>query len=104
MAVDAVFDGAVFDDVVDVEGEGLFDEAGDLYGPGASLEGVRVFGGLILLDAELVEVVVVGGFVEGSLIFGGGVFAGDGVELVGGEDGGFRIEDGGDFGGDGSCA
>src|SRR5258705_417866 len=55
MAVDAGFEGAVVEEVVDVDGLGLFDHAGDLDGPGAGLEGVGVVGGVGLVGAELVK-------------------------------------------------
>ena len=90
MAVDAVFDGAVGEEVVDVDGLGFLDHAGYLDGPGADAEGVGVFGGLILLFTELVEVVVSSGLGFGGLSFVDGVFAGDGLERgVGGVDGGW---------------
>ena len=80
MAVDAALDGAVGEEVVDVDGQGLFDEAVDLDGPGAGLEGVGVLRGVGLVGAELVEVVEVGGLALGRLGVGDGVLRGDGLE------------------------
>ncbi len=72
---------------------------------GRVLEGMGVFGRVGLVGAELVEVVVVGGFVEGSLVLGGGVLAGGGCKLVGGLHRGFGMEEAGDAGGcDGACS
>ena len=82
MAVDAAFDGAVLHDAVDVDSLGLFDHAGDLDGPGAGLEGMGVFGRFGFVGAELVEIVVVGGFVEGGLVFGRWCICWGWLELV----------------------
>jgi len=99
VAVDAAFERAVVDEVVDVDGLGLFDHAGDLDGPGAGLQGVGVAGRVGFVGAELVEVVVGSGSIERGLGFGGAVFAGDGLELVGGVDGGAGVEDVGEVAG-----
>ncbi len=91
MAVDAVFERAQLEQVVDVEGEGLGDFAVDFDGPGARGQAAGVLGGVALVDAELVEVVVVGDVVvAGELLAGGGEGAGDGLELGAGADGGAR--------------
>ena len=60
MAVDAVFERAQLEQVVDVEGERLGDFALDLDGPGARGQAAGVLRGVALVHAELVEVVVVG--------------------------------------------
>ena len=105
VAVDAALGGAVFEEVIDVDGLGLLDEAGDLDGPGADLKSVGVFGRLGLIGAELVVVVEGGGLVEGGLGVGDGVLAGHGGEVGGRLDGGGGIEDVGDVtGGEGSCS
>ena len=105
MTVDAGFERAVVEEVVDVDGLRLFDHAGDLDGPGAGLELAGVVRGVGLVGAELVKIVVVAGLGEGRLRLVEGVFAGDGLELVGGVDGGRGIDEAGDVaGGDGSCA
>ena len=104
VAVDAALDGAVAEEVVDVDGEGLFDHAVDLDGPGTGVEGVGVFGGVGFFGAELVEVVVGGGFAEGGLVVVEGVFAGDGLEGGVGEDR-LGVYEGLEVGGgDGACA
>ena len=94
------------EEVVDVDGLGLFDHAGDLDGPGAGVKLAGVVGGVGFVGAELVKVVVVAGLGERGLrIFGEGVLAGDGLELVGGVDRGRRIDEAGDgAGGEGGCA
>ena len=82
MAVDAVFERAQLEQVVDVEGERLGDLAFDFDGPGARGQAAGVFGGVALVDAELVKVVVVGDvFVAGELLAGGGERALHGFEL-----------------------
>ena len=88
MAVDAGFERAVVDEVVDVDGLGLFDHAGDLNLPRAGVKRAGVVGGVGLVGAELIKVVVVAGLGEGGLRIFEGVLAGDGLELVGGVDGG----------------
>ena len=95
VAVDAALDGAVLDDVVDAEGERLIDKASDLDGPGAGLKGVGVACGVGFVGAELIEVVVAGGLVEGRLVVGEGVLAGGGFELLVGVDGLLGAEDSG---------
>ena len=105
MAVDAVFERAVVEEVVDVDGLGLLDHAGDLDGPGAGLESVGVVGGVGLVGAELVKIVVGAGLGEGGLGIVDGVLAGDGLELVGGVDGCRGIDEVGDVaGGEGAGA
>ena len=104
-AIDAGFERAVVEEVVDVDGLGLFDHAGDLDGPGAGLEAVGVVRGVGLAGAVLVKVVVGAGLVEGGLRLVYGVFAGDGFEWFGGVDGGCGIDQAGDgAGGEGSSA
>jgi hypothetical protein len=104
-AVDAAFERAVVNEIVDVDGLGLFDHACDLDGPGAGLEAVGVVGGVGLVGAVLVEVVVAGGLGERGLGLVDGVFAGDGLELVGGVHGGCGIDEAGDgAGGEGGGA
>ena len=85
-AVDARFERAVVDEVVDVDGLGLFDHAGDLDGPGASGQAVGFVRGVGLVGAEFVKIVIGAGLGEGSLRIVQGVFAGDGFELFGGFD------------------
>ena len=105
VAVDAAFDGAVLHDAVDVEGQWLFDEAGDLDGPGAGLEGVCVSGGVGFVGAELVEVVVGSGFVEGGLRLSGGVLAWCGVKVICGMHFGCGVYEAGDVSGrDDACS
>ena len=91
-AIDAGFERAIVDEVVDVDGLGLFDHAGDLDGPGAGLETIGVVRGVGFVGSVLVEVVIAGRLGEGSLRVGEGVFAGDGLELVGGVDCGWGID------------
>ena len=105
MAVDAGFERAVVEEVVDVDGLGLFDHAGDLDGPGAGLELAGVVRGIGFVGAELVKVVVVAGLGEWGLGIFEGVFAGDDCELVGGVHGCFWIDQVGDVtGGEGAGA
>ena len=105
VAVDAAFDGTVLHDAVDVEGQWLFDEAGDLDCPGAGLEGVGVSGRVGFVGAELVEIVVGSGFVEGGLGLSGGVLAWFGLKVICGLHRGCRVYEAGDAGGcDGACS
>jgi hypothetical protein len=84
MAVDAVFERAQLEQVVDVEGEGLGDFAFYLDRPGAGRQAAGVFGGVAFVDAELVKVVVVRDVVQGGeLLAGGGERAGHGLQLGG---------------------
>ena len=96
MAVDAGFERAVVEEVVDVDGLGLFDHAGDLDGPGAGVRLAGVVRGVGLVGAELVKVVVVAGLGEGGLRLVEGVLAGDDCELVGGVDRCRGIDEAGD--------
>lgn len=104
VAVHAALDGAVAEEVVDVDGLRLLHHAGDLDGPGAGLEGMGVASGIGLVCAELVEIVVVCGFAVWRLIFCGGVVAWDGFEWCVGVDGVLGMDEAGDAGGDGSSA
>ena len=91
MAVDAVFQGAQFEQGVDVEGLGLLDEALNADGPGAGGQASGVFRGVTFVDAELLEVVVVGDVCKaGQLLAGGTEAALDGLQ--------FRIGEGPDAG------
>jgi len=91
MAVYAAFDGAIAEKVVDVDGDRLLDQAGDLDGPGTNLERVGIVGRLRLVGAELVVVVVGSGFVEGRLRVGNSVFAGYDGKVGGGLDGSIGV-------------
>ena len=64
MAIDAVFERAQLEQGVDVEGERLGHLAFHLHGPGPRGQAAGILRGLILVHAELVEVVVVGDVVE----------------------------------------
>ncbi len=75
--VDAGLDGAVGEEIIDADGLGLLDHAGDLDGPGPGVEGFGVDLGLALVGTEFVEVVVAGGLGLGGLGVGDGVLAGD---------------------------
>ena len=61
MAVDAGFERAVVEEVIDVDGLGLLDHAGDLDGPGAGVKLAGVADGVGLFFAELVKIVVAAG-------------------------------------------
>ena len=72
-AVDALLELGGLDQVVEVVVGRLADEAVDLDRPGLGLERVRVLGGIALVGAELVEVVVAGDVLEGrQRLVGGG--------------------------------
>ena len=71
MAVDALFERGELEDFVHGELALGFDFAFYGNGPRRSAKFLSVFGGLIFVDAELVEVIVVGDFFEGVLLFGG---------------------------------
>ena len=60
MAIDAVFERAQLEQRFDVEGLGLLHLAVHAHGPGPRGQAAGVLGGLILVHAELVEVVVGG--------------------------------------------
>ena len=93
MAVDAVFERAQLEQVVDVEGEGLGHFAFNFDGPGTCGQAVGVFGGVALLDAELVKIVVVCDvFVAGELFAGGSERALHGFEFSVRVDGARRDE------------
>ena len=64
MAIDAVFKRAQLEQRFNVEGFGRLDFAFDLDGPGARGQAAGVLCWLVLLYAELVEVVVVGDVFE----------------------------------------
>ncbi len=94
MAIDAVFKRVELEQVVNVEGKGLGDFAFDLDGPGTRGQGAGVFRGVALVDAELVEVVVMRNVVEGGeLLAGGGERALNRLELGFGVDGGAWRDD-----------
>ena len=97
--IDAGLDGSVGHEVVDADGLGLLDHAGDLDAPGPGVEGSGVDLGLSLVGAELIEVVVAGGLGLGGLGVGDGVLAGDGLEGGGGVDGA-RVEKAGEVAGE----
>ncbi len=101
VAIDAGLDGAVGEKVVDADGAGLLDHAGDVDGPGAGAEGSGVDLGLGFVGAELVEVVVAGGLGLGRLGVGDGVFAGNGLERGAGGVDGAGTEEAGDVAGQG---
>jgi len=77
-AVDARFERTIVEEIVDVDGLGLFDHAGDLDRPGAGLEAVGLVGGVGLVGAVLVKVVVGAGLDERGLWVRDGVLAGNG--------------------------
>ncbi len=95
--VDAFFGGGDLHEVVEVEGFGIGDEAGDFDFPAIGFEIGGGGGDAILIKAEFVEVVVVGDVFEGGFGFigeetGGGVgLGGRGCDDVGeiGSFGGF---------------
>ena len=102
-AIDARLERAIVDEVVDVDGLGLLDHSRDLNGPGACLEAVGVVRRVRFVGAVLVEVVIAGRLSEGGLRVGEGVFAGDGLELIGGVDRGRGIDEIGDGAGGECC-
>src|SRR5207302_1662547 len=78
----ALLDGEL-EELVDVEGLGLVALALDLHRPGPRLQLARVPRGIVLVGAKLVEVVVVGDFLERVLLLVGGRLARfDSVELA----------------------
>ncbi len=82
MTIDALFERAEFEQGFNVEDLRLLHEAINFDGPGARGQSAGVLRGIALVDAELVEVVVVGDVFEaGQLLAGGGERALDGVEL-----------------------
>ena len=82
MAINAVFERAQLEQRFNVEGLGRLDLALDADGPGARGKAAGVLGGIGLLQAELVEVVVVGYvFIGGERFAGGGERALDCFEL-----------------------
>lgn len=99
MTVDAGLERAVVEEVVDVDGLGLFNHACDLDGPRAGVKFASVARGVGLFRAVLVKIVVGAGFGEGRLGLVDGVAAGNGLELVGGVDTCRRVDEAGDVAG-----
>ena len=86
MAIDAVFERPQFEQRFNVERLWRFHFALDAHRPGPRGQDAGVLGGLVLLHAKLIEVVVVGDVLKaGQLLAGGGQRAFHGLKLGSGQ-------------------
>src|ERR1700737_414967 len=86
MAIDALLERCKLQNFVYRKLAGLFDFAANGNGPRRSLEVRSILGGLIFIDAKLIEIVVVGDVSKGIDLFVSAKWPFYGGELGGGED------------------